>query len=216
MQLHFKAARMGEELVAHPDQEFIDYILRGIEQGFHIGFNESSVQLRCQQGNMHLASEQPEVVGNYLQEELRAGRVIRIPSQKEAKELGVHCNPFGVIPKKGKPDKWRLIIDLSAPEGHSVNDGISKELASLSYVSVDKVVSGILQQGRGALMAKMDIKHAYRNIPVHPRDRLILGMQWKGSSFVDAALPFGLRSAPLLFTAVADALQFVMEKRGVC
>ena len=39
-------------------------------------------------------------------------------------------------------------------------------------------------------------------------------MQWKGSSFANAALPFGLRSAPLLFTAVADAVQFIMEKRG--
>ena len=142
--------------------------------------------------------------------------MIRIPSQKEAEELGIHYSPFGVIPKKGKPDKWRQIIDLSAPEGHSMNDGIRRELASLSYVSVDKVVSGVFQRGRGSLMEKMDIKHAYRNIPVHPRDRLILGMQWKGSSFVDAALPFGLRSAPLLFIAEADALQFIMEKRGVC
>ena len=206
----------GKELAAHPVQELADYILRGIEQGFRIDFNKSSIQLRCQRGNMHSASEQPEVVEDYLQEELRAGRVIRIPSQKEAEELGIHYSPFGVIPKKGKPNKWRLIIDLSAPEGHGVNDGISRELASVSYVSVDKVVSGIRQQGRGSLMAKMDIKHAYRNIPVHPKDRLVLGMQWKGSSFVDATLPFGLRSAPLLFTAVADALQFIMEKRGVC
>ena len=203
------------ELAAHPDQEFAAYILKGIKQGFRIGFNRSSVQLRCRQGNMHSASEQPEVVENYLQEESRAGRVIHIPSQKEAEELGIHYSPFGVIPKKGKPDKWRLILDLSAPEGHSVNDGISKELASLSYVSVDQVVSAIRQRGRGSLMAKMDIKHAYRNVPVHPKDRLILGMQWKGSSFVDAALPFGLRSAPLLFTAVADAVQFIMEKWGV-
>ena len=32
--------------------------------------------------------------------------------------------------------------------------------------------------------------------------------------FVDMVLPFGLRSAPLLFTALADALQWVMERRG--
>ena len=49
----------------HPDQKFVDYILRGIKQGFRIGFNKS-VQLRCQQGNMHSAAEQPEIVGNYL------------------------------------------------------------------------------------------------------------------------------------------------------
>ncbi len=63
-------------------------------------------------------------------------------------------------------------------------------------------------------MAKMDIKQVYRNIPVHPTDRLLLGMQWQGEVYVDAALPFGLRSAPLISTAVADALQWLMEQRG--
>ena len=45
------------ELATHPDQEFAACILRGIKQGFRIGFNRSSVQLRCWQGNMHSASE---------------------------------------------------------------------------------------------------------------------------------------------------------------
>ncbi len=51
---------------------------------------------------------------------------------QEAQILGIHCSPFGVIPKRGRPGKWRLIVNLSAPKGNSVNDGISKELASLS------------------------------------------------------------------------------------
>ena len=37
-------------------------------------------------------------------------------------------------------------------------------------------------------------------------------MQWQGST---AALPFDLRSAPLIFAAVADTLQWMMENRGV-
>ena len=57
-----------------------------------------------------------------------------------AKALHAHTSPIGVIPKKSKPNKWRLILDLSSPSGHNVNDGIAKELASLSYVSVDEVV----------------------------------------------------------------------------
>ena len=82
-----------------------------------------------------------------------------------------------------------------------MNDGISKELATLPYVSVDEVVQGILQHGKGTMMAKMDICQAYRNIPIHPCDRPLLGMKWKGEILLDAALPFGLRSAPLIFTA---------------
>lgn len=32
---------------------------------------------------------------------------------------------------------------------------------------------------------------------------------------MDKTFPFGLRSAPLIFTVVADALQWVMEEGGV-
>ena len=78
-------------------------------------------------------------------------------SGPEAGQLAVHCSPFGAIPKKGKTNEWRLIVDLSSPEGSSVNDGISRELASLTYVSFDKVVEHVRGLGRGALMAKMNI-----------------------------------------------------------
>ena len=126
------------------------------------------------------ALEHPQKVEKYLGKELEANRIIRIPSLREAKALGLHSSPFGVIPKKNPPNKWRLIVDLSAPEGHSINVGISKELASLSYVSVDDEVNGILERGRGTLMAKMDIQHAYRNIPVHPSDLFYLACNGKG------------------------------------
>ena len=94
---------------------------------------------------------------------------------EQAEALGVHCSPFGVIPQKGNAGKWRLIVDLL---WGSVNDGISKELSYLSYMSVDEVMEKVLELGKGALMAKADIRQAYRNIPVHPDDRGLLGVQW--------------------------------------
>lgn len=144
-------------------------------------------------------------------------RIISVGDVARAAELGIHCSPFGVIPnyKKHKPNKWRLIVDLSTPTGHSINDGISKELASLSYVLVDDVVACALKEGKGALLAKMDVKQAYRNIPVHSSDRAGLGMSWEGRVYIDSVLPFGLRSAPLLFSAVTDALQWIMKIKGV-
>ena len=52
-------------------------------------------------------------------------------------------------------------------------------------------------------------------MPVHPQDRILLGMSWKGHYYVDASLPFGLRSAPLIFSALADALEWVVRQAGV-
>ena len=79
----------------------------------------------------------------------------------------IHVIRFGVIPKLHQPGKWRLIVDLSAPRGFSVNDGIPLELCSLSYASVDEAVQRIMGYSRGALLAKLDIESAYRIIPVH-------------------------------------------------
>ena len=66
----------------------------------------------------------------------------------------LHTSPFGVIEKTHQPGKWRLILDLSSPAGHSVNDGISKDEFSVHYVTVDMAIKALLSLGPGALMAK--------------------------------------------------------------
>ena len=73
----------------------------------------------------------------------------------------------------------------------------------------------IVKSVKGTELAKMDIASAYRMVPVHPGDRPLLAVQWAGKIFFDKRLPFGLRSAPKSFTAVADALQWIFRKQGV-
>ena len=130
-------------------------------------------------------------------------------------EIKAHVRSLGVIPKKHKPGSWRLILDLSHPEGFSVNDGIRREECSLTYLKLDEVALTILQLGRGALMAKRDIANAYRVVPVHPDDRYLLGMRWGEEVYFDAALSFGLRSAPKIFTAIADGVCWGLKAQGV-
>lgn len=69
--------------------------------------------------------------------------------------------------------------------------------------------------GLGALLSKIDIPHAYRNVPVHRDDRALLGMSWCGKQYIDTVLPFGLRSALKIFSAMADMLEWVLTKQGV-
>ena len=118
-------------------------------------------------------------------------------------------SPLGVIPKKNKPGKWCLIVDLSAPQGGSINDGIDSNLSSLSYSSIDHLAALIVTEGRGCLLVKVDIKEAYRMVSVHSEDQHLMGVQWKGVVYIDWVLPFGLRSASKIFSAVTDAIQDV-------
>ena len=62
----------------------------------------------------------------------------------------------------------------------------------------------------GALLAKVDVKSAYRLIPVHPHERPLQAVLWKGKICVDPMLPFELRSAPKIFKAVADTLHWCL------
>ena len=140
------------------------------------------------------AQQHPDLVLDYLQQEVLLDRIVVVfPSQ--APSIKCHISPFRVISKRSKPGKWRLIVHLSSPSNASVNDGIDRDMCSISYISVNQIVDEILQLGQGALMAKVDIEQMICMVPVHPEDRHLLAVQWEGQVYVDKVLLFGLRSA---------------------
>ena len=55
----------------------------------------------------------------------------------------VQLSPLGVITKMSL-GKWRLITDLSSPEGHSVNDGIPSAVCSLNYITIDDAAKAVI------------------------------------------------------------------------
>lgn len=196
------------ELCNHPDRAAVSYVLEGLKHGFRLGFSPSSWVLKSSCTNMRSAIQQPSVIDDYLQTEIAQGRIAGPFPLSPFPYL--HISRFGVIPKNNQPGKWRLILDLSSPPGHSVNDGIPRLPYSVQYVTIDEFIDGIMIRGQGALMAKFDVATAYRNIAVHPDDRYLLGMKWRGGYYVDMALPFGLRSAPFIFTSVADMVEWTL------
>jgi len=52
-------------------------------------------------------------------------------------------------------------VDMSFPEGMSVNEEIRKSLSSLSHEGVQGLVRSIVRMGRGTLMAKVDVNSGY-------------------------------------------------------
>ncbi|KAM4675807.1 LOW QUALITY PROTEIN: uncharacterized protein O3C94_008412 [Discoglossus pictus] len=121
----------------------------------------------------------------------------------------LRISPLGLVPKKD-PDAFRLIHHLSYPKGNSVNDGIEKELASVSYASVKQAVRLVRKAGRGALLAKVDIKSAFRLLPVHPVSQQLLGCSILGKFFVDLCLPMGCSISCSFFEKFSSFLHWVV------
>ena len=106
-------------------------------------------------------------------------------------------------------------MHLSFPPGDSVNDGISVSDFPLRYSTVYDAMDSVMHLGRHALMAKIDVKGAFRLCPVHHADNHLLGYQWQGRYYYDRVLPFGLHSVPYIFNCLADAIEWRVRQRGI-
>ena len=119
-----------EALSSHPDQALARYICEGLEQGFRIGFQRGSPA----QSNLGSASSHPEVVSEFIENERSLSRLLGpIPETSSLPPLQV--NRIGVVPKGHNTGRWRLITDLSFPQGSSVNDGIDPLWGNKSSIS---------------------------------------------------------------------------------
>ena len=85
----------------------------------------------------------------------------------------------------------------------------------MQYITVDTAIRHIIILGQRTILAKLDVKSAFRLIPVHPANRHLVAMCWNDKIYVDTCLPFGLRSAPEIFNILADLLSCILEQREI-
>ena len=179
-----QAEQFAWELQLHPNQPLVQFVLDGIPHGFKLGFFHSQ-PLKPAKRNNPSADQHASVIDEYLANEVSRGRVAGPFNSPPLPNLQV--SSFGVIPKRGQPGKWRLIVDLSSPARSSVDDGNDPQEFTLHYITLDQIICLVSQFGKGALMAKFDVESGYRNVPVHPLDCYLLGMKWHNQFYVDLA-----------------------------
>ena len=66
----------ARELQSHPDREFAEYIVGGIQHGFRIGFDYQAHRCSSASRNMMSARQHPQPIQHYLEKGLGAGRII--------------------------------------------------------------------------------------------------------------------------------------------
>ena len=181
-----------------------------LEFGFPLDV-QGEVPLNLHYRNHKGARDFPEFIDSYLHKESSLGRIFgAFPASPFS--VNLHVSPLNSVPKDDT-DR-RVIVDLSWPIDASINSSISKDVylgedISLHYVTVEDVCNMVLKVGRGALIYKRDLRKAYRQFPVDPRDYRYLGYWWRDELYFDTVLLMGQCNAAMGCQRTTDATMHI-------
>ena len=205
-------AKWRELLQHYPDNVICDFL----EFGWPIGYMSDTLpifDLRTHRGALTF----PDQVNAYLSKEVQLGRIAG-PFDKAPFMQGFVLSPLNTVEKRDSEER-RVIVDLSWPSGHSVNDGIPSDSylgapLSLRYPTIDDIVDAVVTLGRGCYLYKRDLRKAYRQFPVDPKDYPFLGYTWNKQFYFDTVLTMGLRSAAMACQRSTAAVAWVASQQG--
>ncbi len=179
-------------------------ILSIIREGYRIPFVQTPPGRKSK--NNKSALKYPEFVKKSILELLETGRI------KECRKPPKVVNPLSVSvqgkDQHGK-EKLRLILDLREVNKHVFKDKIKFDDWKL-------MEQYLVQDG---FAFSFDITQGYHHIDIHPDFHEYLGFYWffegKVRYFIFVVLPFGLTSAPFIFTKIVRCLVKWWRGQGI-
>ncbi|CAJ0968537.1 unnamed protein product [Ranitomeya imitator] len=130
----------------------------------------------------------------------KSGVIVPVPEHERFN--GFYSDLF-VVPKKD--GKVRPILDLK----------LLNKCVRVRHFRMESLRSVISSMEKGEFLASIDIKDAYLHIPIFPPHQRFLRFAVLEDHFQFTALPFGLATAPRVFTKVMAAVMAILHSRGV-
>ena len=182
------------------------YLLNGIANGFNIIDCPERPPSYDRRNYRSTAFENKAKVETRILEEVSKGNYIKTPIRP------TYVSSLGAVPKD--LDDVRLIHDLSRPNG-GIN--ILAHDTSVVYTTVDRITQLI---SKTSYLAKVDLKSAYRSIPICKECFGLTGIQWQFEGdrektyLFDAKLPFGASMSCRIFQSISDSICRIMSRAG--
>jgi hypothetical protein len=202
------------------DRKTIEHICDGFRNGFDTGYRflpkqgGSDSDTYREFRNPPASLVESEAIARTIAKEFEAGRIVGGTDQVTF--LDAIVSPVRTIPKKEctvPTGEFRQIHNLSKSDRkfYSVNECISKEEFSLRYSTFDDAVRVVQKLGPGCKLSKVDVKAAFRIVPIREDQWRVATFKWKDDYYSETRLPFGLRSAPFIFESLATKIHWILE-----
>lgn len=196
------------EMECFEQNDMIQFIRSGVSFGFPIVDNDVEIDhYVCDNYNSAKYGPANKFITDLFKQELEEGKLI------ETNEIPTCVHAIGAVSKKD--GQFRPIIDCKRPVGRSINEHMKTTWEEFSYESLDNVTACLKQ---GNYLSTVDIRSAYRSVPVLPEHWKYLGMKWnvdgEEKTLLDTRICFGLKCAPYIFSCLSGFIVQCMRIRG--
>ena len=138
-----------------------------------------------------------------------SGLLYPVSSVKECNRKGGKCKVSQVlqspVSSPQASQRWRPVIDLNRFNTFLLVERFKME--------TPKFIRAALIPGEWVL--SIDLSDAYLHIPIHPNSRKYLRFCHKSQVFQFTSLPFGLATAPQVFTMIVKEVKLMALTRGI-
>jgi len=198
-------------------------IPEGLRLGFKIDF--PSIHAVQTPSNRDSINQFPDEFNSIIQKELEKGRFIGPFTAKNLEELigPFQSSPLSIIPKPGKPGKFRIVQNFSFPHSPSpsfpnpsVNSCINAEEFPTTWGKFSIVYRLISQLPPGSEAATRDVAEAYRTVLLHPSQWPAAVVRISDTHFcVDTCTAFGATPSAGAYGHIADGGAEIFRAHGI-
>ena len=197
----------------HKDRDLVDWCVNGFCNGFTLGLEGEPVPWP-DPPNSTKVQENPKVTWELINDEIQKGFIIG-PFQEKPIE-GLFCVLINIIEKETSSGLYCLVQDFSYPWGdptNGINALVPGENKKVHYARIDDVARMALQLGNPSYAMRIDIKHAFKLLPLSPDQWHFTGFRFRGAYFIQTQTPFGAAASCLHFEKVARFLTWIIRHK---
>ena len=175
------------------------YILSIVAKGYRLRFTNPPL-LRQTPWDIRSPQDPQEILGmrEQISLMLQKNTITEVPPDSP----GFYSNVFLVRKASGG---WRPVIDLKNLNAHIHAPHFRMFTTSSVLSSVEK----------GDYAFKIDLQDAYFHVPIHPSSRKYLRFAFKNRVYQFQVLPFGLNTAPQIFTRLGHTVTAYLHRQGI-
>jgi len=190
-----KALKKLSHTLGCSDSARLDRVILRLQDGANIGctgpYRDATVSTNAASAYQY-GPEVSDAIAAWVDKGFAYGPVDRDKVPHNAKINGIMVRP--------KPNgSARIILNLSAPKGSSVNEGIDSAEFPATMSSTEAWLKVLHKAGRNCWICKTDWSDAYKHFAVREQDTDLQWFAWGGKFFKELALIFGGSSSAGIF-----------------